>query len=122
MHEYPRVTINRSLVVLLPKQPVLDWIIRVDPNAPQLTLEELRQEQDAFLISQRSVETVDKAERWIHRRWKVFFESFLHEWYTEASWWPKNRSLKMFKQWFDVQYHSMVWDLAGETVEQEDWE
>lgn len=122
MHEHPRFTINRSLVVLLPKQPVLDWIMRVDPNPPKLTLEELRQEQDVFLISQRAAETVEDAERWVHRRWKVFFEAFLHDWYTEESWWPKNRSLKMFKEWFDVQYHSMVWDLAGETVEHEDWE
>lgn len=103
-------------------QPVLDWIKRVDPISPQLTLEELRQEQDAFLNSQRASETVEDAERWIHRRWKVFFVSFLHELYTEESWCPKNRSIKMFKEWFEVQCHSMVWNLADETVQHEDWE
>ena len=52
----------------------------------------------------------------------MFFERYLDEWYTEESWWPKNRSLKMFKQWFDIQYHSMIWDLSGETIEHEDWD
>ena len=122
MHEYPRLTINRGLIVLLPKQPVHDWIMRVDPNPPQLTLEELRQEQDGFLVSQHQVETIEDAERWIHRRWKMFFDLFLHDWYTDESWWPKNRSLKMFKEWFEVQYHSMVWDLSDETIEHEDWD
>jgi hypothetical protein len=123
MQDYPRLTINRGLIVLIPKQPVLDWIMQVDPNPPLgLTLEELSQEQDAFLVSQRAIETVEDAQRWVYRRWKMFFERYLDEWYTEESWWPKNRSLKMFKQWFDIQYQSMVWDLSDEMIEHEDWD
>lgn len=123
MQDYPRLTINRGLIVLIPKQPVLDWIMEVDPNPPVgLTLKELSQEQDAFLVSQRAVETVEDAQRWVYRRWKMFFERYLDEWYTEESWWPKNRSLKMFKQWFDIQYQSMVWDLSDEMIEHEDWD
>ncbi len=122
MHEDPRFTVNRGLVMLLPKQPVLDWIMRVDPNPLQITLAELRREPDSFLVSQRSVETGESAERWVQRRWKMFFELFLYDWYTDESWWPKARSLKMFNEWFDVQYSSMVWDLADEPIEHEDWD
>jgi hypothetical protein len=109
---FPRFTINRHLIVLLPKQPVLDWIMRFDPNPPDITLEGLRQEQDAVLMSDASSEGSEDAERWVHRRWKMFFELFVSDWYTDESWWPKNRTLKMFKEWFDVQCHSMVWDLG----------
>ena len=122
MNEDPRVTVNRGLVTLLPRQPALDWIMRVDPNPPQMTLAELREEPDSFLVSQRSIETTGDAERWVHRRWKMFFELFLHDWYTDESWWPKTRSLKMFKQWFDVQYSPMVWDLADEPLAHDDWD
>lgn len=123
MHDFPRFTINRHLVVLLPKQPALDWIIRVDPNPMNITLGELRQEQDAFLVADGFFESVEDAERWVHQRWRMFFELFIGGWYTDESWWPKNRTLKMFKEWFDVQYHSMVWDLAATVpVEHEDWE
>ena len=122
MHKDPRFTVNRGLVILLPKQPVLDWILRVDPNPPDITLSELRSEPDSFLVPQRGIETEQDAERWVHRRWKMFFELFLFDWYTEESWWPKQRSLKLFKEWFDIQYSSMVWDLSDESLNHEDWD
>ena len=50
MHTVPRFTINRHLIILMPKQPVLDWIKRVDPNPPNLTLDQFRLEQYAFLV------------------------------------------------------------------------
>jgi hypothetical protein len=32
-------------------------------------------------------------------------------------------SLKeVLRQWFEVQYHSMVWDLSDEPIEHEDWD
>lgn len=122
MHEYPRFTINRSLILLIPRQPVLDWIKRVDPEPLNLTLEDLRQEQDAFLLDQGSIESVEDARRWVHRRWRTFFEQYLYDWYTDESWWPQNRSLKMFRDWFDVEFHSMVWDLSKQPIVHEDWD
>lgn len=122
MHNYPRFTINRHLIVLMPKQPVLDWIRRVDPNPPDLTLDQLRLEQNAFLVPD-DLDGQQDAERWVQRRWQMFFESFLAEWYTVESWWPQKRTFKMFKDWFDIQYHSMVWDMAAsEPISYEDWE
>lgn len=122
MHNYPRFTINRHLIILMPKQPVLDWIKRVDPNPPNLTLDQLRLEQNAFLIPD-DLDGQQDAEKWVQRRWQMFFECFLAEWYTVESWWPQRRTFKMFKDWFDVQYHSMVWDMAArEPISYEDWE
>jgi hypothetical protein len=122
MHNSPRFTINRHLIILMPKQPVLDWIKRVDPNPPNLTLDQLRLEQNAFLISD-DLDGQQDAEKWVQRRWQMFFEGFLAEWYTVESWWPQKRTFKMFKDWFDVQYHSMVWDMAAkEPITYEDWE
>lgn len=122
MTNYPRFTINRHLIILMPKQPVLDWIKRVDPDPPNLTLEQLRQEQNAFLVPD-SLDGQEDAEKWVKRSWQMFFEGFLNEWYTVESWWPQKRTYKMFKDWFEVQYHSMVWDLAAsESVSYEDWD
>lgn len=118
----PRFTISRHLVILMPKQPVLDWLNRVDPNPLNMSLEDVRQEQNAFLVPD-TLDGQEGAERWVYRRWSMFFEGFLGEWFTEESWWPQKRTLKMFKDWFDVQYHSMVWDMAaGEPIDYEDWE
>lgn len=121
MQNYPRFTINRHMIILLPKQPVLDWIKRVDPNPPNVTLEQIRLEQNAFLVPD-TLDGQQDAEKWVQKRWQVFFESFLDEWYTVESWWPQKRTYKMFKDWFEVQYHSMVWDMAAsEPIAYEDW-
>ncbi len=122
MHPTPRFTINRHLVILMPKQPALDWINSVDPAPPGFTLERLRQDQNAFLVPE-DMDGQEDAERWVQRRWAMFFEHFLVEWYTDPALWPQKRSAAMFKKWFDVQYHSMVWDLAaGEPLGYEDWD
>jgi len=123
MRENTRYSINRSVIVLLPKQLALDWIKRVDPNPPDLTLEELRQEPDAFLVREDRVELPEQAERWVDRRWEMFFETFLEDWYTDESMWPPTRTLKMFKEWFEIQYCPMVWDLAEEVpLKHMDWD
>lgn len=121
MNNYPRFTINRHLIILMPKQPVLDWIMRVDPNPPDIGLEQLRQEQEAFLVTDALDGPAD-AEKWVKGRWQMLFEGYLDGWYTVESWWPQKRTYKMFKDWFEIQYHSMVWDMAaGEPIAYEDW-
>ena len=42
MASQPRLTINSNLILLLPKQAALDWIISVDPSpSGHLTLDSL---------------------------------------------------------------------------------
>ena len=53
--------------------------------------------------------------------WRVLFDSILFDWITDESMWPQNRTLKMFRDWFDIEVHSMVWDLASEPLLVEDW-
>jgi hypothetical protein len=101
-----------SFVLIEHLSPVLDWIMRIDSNPPNITLEQLRHDQNAFLVSD-ALDGQEDAEKWVKRKWQMFFEGFLDEWYTEESWWPQKRTYKMFKDWFEVQYHSMVWDSAA---------
>ena len=70
MENPPRYSINRSAIFLLPKQPVLDWILRVDTNPHDISLEELRKEPDVFLVSQK-IETHQDAVRWVNQHWKA---------------------------------------------------
>jgi hypothetical protein len=45
----------------------------------------------------------------------------LNEWITDEETWPKKRSLKMFRQWFTIEHHSMLWDLDKTEIQVEDW-
>ncbi len=116
----PRYVLNRSVVFLLPKQPVLDWLLRVDPNPMDITLDQLRQEPEIFMVPQK-LEMHEQAARWVNQHWEAFFEQYLNGWFTVESMWPQKRSRKMFNEWFDIHFSSMVFDLANEELEVEDW-
>ncbi|NDY84504.1 hypothetical protein G3I67_14865 [Orrella sp. NBD-18] len=111
------VTVNRTLILIMPLQPALDWLFATDPSLiQQISLDSLRQEQDAYLVSEDKFNSPDDAKRWVERHWKEFFSQFLGAWYVDESLWPKGRTLNMFKEWFEVQHHSMVWDLSRDPL------
>jgi hypothetical protein len=37
----------------------------------------------------------------------------LDGWYTDESVWPKDRTLKVFQQWFECRLHSVVLDTGS---------
>jgi hypothetical protein len=51
--------VNRSAIVVMPAQPFLDWLHRVDPTSAQLTLQDLRREPTIYLLPEW--ETEDEA-------------------------------------------------------------
>jgi hypothetical protein len=117
------LTINRSVVILKYQQPFLDWICSVEPRfGAEASLEELNEDNDAYLLpADPVIDGKEDAVAWIEKRWKVLFESKLVDWYTDEALWPKKRTLKMFREWFAVEYSSMVWDLDSTPIEYEDW-
>jgi hypothetical protein len=125
MTAHTRFTINRGIVILHHKQPFLDWLKSTDAELDDLTLADLEIDDDAFLIpGNESHDPVDgelDAIKWVEKRRQMFFEHCLNEWLTDETLWPQRRSLKMFREWFAVEYRSMVWDLANEPLVLEDW-
>jgi len=104
--------INRSVVIIKPKQPYLDWVRMEEDELCQSTaLAELRDDCPAYLV--RTVWEPDDAQKMIGECWEKLFERALEGWITDESAWPKNRTLKMFREWFDVDCHSLVVDLCS---------
>src|SRR5438132_254234 len=52
----PMRTVNRSAVVVIPKQPFLDWLRRVDPTGGKLTLADLRRDPSIYLLPECDLE------------------------------------------------------------------
>lgn len=119
MSDYPRFVLNRSIAILVYKQPFLDWLSTADPNSLPMTLEKLREDNDTFLIPQ--FDDLRDSVKWVEKRWSVLFESLLFDWITDEAMWPQNRTLKMFREWFGIEVHSMVWDLINKPLMLEDW-
>lgn len=118
-----RYTINRSIVTFRYKQPFLDWISQVEAAFGETqSLDDLNEDGDAFLLpGEGHIETKEQAIAWIEKRWRGFFENALENWYTDPDLWPKKLTLKMFREWFEIDYRSMAWDLAEMPIEIEDW-
>ena len=120
MNSTPRFTLNRTVVLLGPKQPFLDWLNNVDPADDALTAEDLRDDNEVFLIPQFNDNS--DSEKWVEKRWSFLFEHMLMGWIDDEALWPQDRTLAMFREWFDIEIHTMAWDLSDDPLYVEDWQ
>jgi hypothetical protein len=119
----PLYVTNRVVAVLLPKAPFVEWINAADPVAinATITYDDARAEPSAFLIPTDQADDPDEpGKRWIQRNWKLLFEHLLGDWYVDPALWPRNRTIKMFREWCEVRVHSMVFDYADTPLEYDD--
>ena len=106
--------INRSLILLKPKQPFLDWLRALDDDDNNLTLKELSDDSTAYLVPEIWQDSDQPAIlEWCY---DILFEEQLESWWTDEALWPKARDLKMFLDWFEVEFHSLVLDLCNEPI------
>jgi hypothetical protein len=109
--------LNRSAVVVKPRQPFLDWLHAADPTSRTITLDELEQDPTIYLIPECDTEReVRKALRKLCG--EIFVEQ-LAAWWTEEGTWPQDRSFAVFLRWFEWQHHSMLIDLCNESLSDE---
>ena len=125
-NDSPSFQLNRAVIILRYKQPYIDWVKTAGPSPIEISLEDANDDSEAFLVPdyESSVDPIDGTEdaiQWVEKRWRVFFEYVLGSWMLDESEWPKNLTLKMFREWFDVEYKSMVWDMGKEPFVIEEW-
>lgn len=106
--------INRSLVILKPKQPFLDWAQTLDDGDEEFSLEQLAEDSIAYLIPELWQDSDQQS--LLKSYYGVLFEEQLAGWWTDEDEWPKKRDLKMFLDWFKVEFHSLVFDLCEEPI------
>jgi len=108
------VTLNRSAIVVKPRQSFLDWLHGADPTSLELTLRELVREPTVYLIPECDTngEVAEVLREWCG---EIFVEQ-LAGWYSDTSTWPQDRGFDAFCRWFDYQHHSMLVDLCEEPL------
>ena len=60
------------------------------------------------------------AARFVDKHFSLFFEEWLEDWCTDESLWPRRRSRKMFRDWFEVRVFEIVHDAIALPLEVED--
>ncbi len=106
--------LNRSAIVVTPKQPFLDWLQTVDPTSSNLTLPELANEPSIYLIPE--CETDDDVARVLQDLCEEIFVEELDGWYRDPTTWPQDRSFDVFCLWFDYCHHSVLNDLSDKPL------
>ena len=69
-----------------------------------------------WLLRDEDADTPEALDAWISLNYRVLFEAELEGWYTDEKLWPKEISLALFHQWFDVECHSVVEDTVGSPI------
>jgi hypothetical protein len=107
--------VNRAALLLRYKEPAVRWINETDPNPGDRTisLESANEERTVYLISDRVAESGDSVERWVRKNFVALFENELAGWYTDSDLWPSRRTFKLFNEWFAVECHTVLVDLVG---------
>ena len=101
-------TIDRSALLIRPREPYLEWAAKVDDGSPEMA-EELRGQTSVYLVSQDPAGHDESAP--VNQYCEAIFEQELEAWCIDKSVWPYKRDLKRFFEWFEVQAESVVLDL-----------
>ncbi len=107
--------LNRSAIILRAKQPFLDWLWQLpDPVESDMTLNQVNNEPQIYLAPQYSM--VDEQEDLLRDCYEYLFASQLEGWWTDDAAWLRKLNFKMFNQWIEAEFHSVIEDLVGEAL------
>lgn len=109
--------INRTAVTVVPAEPYLDWTRRkeADFNKGTLTVARAKTYGSAFLLPEFELE--EDVQEWVEENATWLFEFQLAAWTQDESTWPATRDLKTFREWFRIDVHSVVVDVADDDIE-----
>ncbi len=109
--------INRSAIVVKPLQPYVDWANSCDQYPTKTTLDYARQDCSTYLVPCWDDDA--DLDRILKRVCRRIFENELAGWTVDEATWPKRRGFATFQKWFDVEAHSMVFELGDGFIEVE---
>jgi len=107
--------VDRTALVLKPRQPFYDWLKSIEPdnNEP----EKLDNEEGPMVYLLPDFDEMKDVEKWLKKNFDMIFTDQLNNWYTDETIWVQNRTFKLFKEWFSYSLHTMVYDTLEEPIE-----
>ena len=113
-------TIDRSVAVLKPKKPLIDWLNALPDTDQHFSLSELQADCTVLLVPE--YDSDQEALKFIKKIYKDIFERGWIHMYTDPNYWPLKRDYKTFVQWFEIELHSEVFDCVNKEIIKELWE
>lgn len=104
--------VERSVIVIKPKEPFLEWINNslAISNETLLDLASVRIDCNSYLIPE--VTEIEDGIAYVDDIFEPLFQMELASWTEDQNLWPQELSLKMFWEWFDVEISPTLIDLT----------
>ncbi|HZR26836.1 MAG TPA: hypothetical protein VFA59_24795 [Vicinamibacterales bacterium] len=112
--------INRTAISIVGAQPYVDWTRTTDSTIDRGALTVARATPFGTAVLLPELELEEDVQEWVEENADWLFELQLSAWTDDESAWPTPRDLKMFKEWFRVDIHNMVVDVAETDIEGEE--
>lgn len=103
--------LNRSALIVRPGQGYIDWAASLGDVGMLPTVEG---EHTVYLIPEYG-DDLDALEV-LSQCFGPIFELELAGWHPDEAQWPRNRTFTLFRDWFVIEFHSVVKDLCGHAV------
>lgn len=112
--------INRTAVTITGAKPYVDWTLETDADANKgaITVARARTYGSAFLMPEFELE--EDIQEWVEDNAVWIFEFQLGAWTDDETTWPPIRDLRSFREWFNIDIHSVVVDVAEDDIEGEE--
>lgn len=114
--------LNRTAITLVGAEPYTAWTRKRDADfaagALPVRVARTRSYGAAFLLPEFGEE--EDLLEWVEENHAWLFEFQLSSWTEDESAWPANRDLKMFREWFRIDIHTVVVDAADDEIEGEE--
>jgi hypothetical protein len=100
-------SVHRNVAIVKLKEPFLSWLKAIQHPDADMTAEGLNPTCTALLIPDFGSDEDSRA--YIYSHYQAIFENELEFWSDEADF-PKQRDVKMFEEWFEIEIYSTVLD------------
>jgi len=112
--------INRTAVTVTGAKPYVDWTMQTGADADKgvLTVPRAKAFGAAFLLPEFDLE--EDVQEWVEDNATALFEFQLEAWTADETTWPATRDLRTFREWFNIDVHSIVVDVAEDDIEGEE--
>ncbi len=102
--------VDRVVAIVRPTAKLLDWLRNLPEPIDNLVIENLQKDCTVLLIPR--FDGPRQAEAYIHQIYQGIFEGELAMWGVQKKFWPEQRDEKQFAEWFHIEFHSMIYDVA----------
>ena len=110
--------LNRSIAIIKPKQPFVDWANSTNPDSDfKVTLEMARSDPTCILIPEFVSPKANQ--NYIKKIYPDIWHWAMYGYWTDEKAYPKHRPFEKFKEWFDVELCSEVLDFEDKEIERE---